>query len=188
MRKVILVVNTTVDGNLSGPEGELDWMVDDPELGADFAAAMYDGVDTILSGRNCHLGFRQHFGATAANPGFPAELRRFASWMVETPTVVFSSSLTDAEAGANARVAADIAPTVAELKALPGKDMVVFGGVATAQAFVELGLVDEYWLKVHPVVIGAGKPLFQGTAKRSGLTLTEAKGYPSGVVGLRYSA
>jgi len=186
MRKVILVVNTTVDGNLSGPNGELDWMIDDPELGADFAAAMYEGVDTVLSGRNCHLGFQQHFGATAADPDFPAGLRRFASWMVETPSVVFSSTLT--EAGPNASVATDIAATVAELKARPGKDMVVFGGVATARAFVGLGLVDEYWLKVHPVVIGAGQPLFQGTADRSGLTLTEAKGYPSGVVGLRYRA
>ena len=188
MRKVILVVNTTVDGNLSGPNGELDWMLDDPELGADFATAMYEEVDTILSGRNCHLGFRGHFGATAANPDLPAELRRFASWMVETPTVVFSSTLTREEAGENARVAADLTATVAELKALPGKDMVVFGGVATARAFVELGLVDEYRLKVHPVVIGAGKPLFQDTAKRSGLTLTVAKGYPSGVVDLRYRA
>jgi dihydrofolate reductase len=48
------------------------------------------------------------------------------------------------------------------MKQQPGKDPVIFGGAGIAQTFMQLGLIDEYHLLVHPIVLGRGKPLFKG--------------------------
>ncbi|MEU0789522.1 dihydrofolate reductase family protein [Amycolatopsis sp. NPDC005961] len=183
MRNVIAYVNLTLDGHLAGPAGELDWMTPDPELNIALSDELRSRVDTILTGRNFHHGIEQNFRAQANDPASPAELADFATWMISTPQVVFSRSLT--EVAAPHRLAGDdLAATVAELKALPGKDMVLFGGVSIVQQFVREGLVDEYWIKLYPTAIGAGQPLF--TDRCTELRLTESKAWESGILTLRY--
>lgn len=76
-------------------------------------------------------------------------------------------------------------PAAASDPASPA-DLVVFGGARTAQAFVRLGLVDEYRMKVHPVAIGNGLPLFKDLEDRVRLRLVHSKAYGSGVLGLRF--
>ena len=84
--------------------------------------------------------------------------------MLDTPKVVFSTRVTHASMK-NSRIASrPIADEVAHLRDEAGGDMVVFGGARTVDAFVRLGVVDEFWLKVHPVAIGAGLPVFGGLA------------------------
>jgi dihydrofolate reductase len=83
---------------------------------------------------------------------------------------------------------ADIPDEVASLKQQPGKDLVLFGGSSTVQQFVQHRVVDEYRLKVYPVAIGAGQPLFTDLKDRASLTLTHSKVYDSGIVTLRYQA
>jgi dihydrofolate reductase len=183
MRSVIAYVNLTLDGHLAGPAGELDWMSFDPEMNIALSDAMRSRVDTILTGRNFHHGIERNFRAQAADPASPAELADFATWMISTPQVVFSRSLR--EVAAPHRIAGeDLAAEVAELKALPGKDMVLFGGVSIVQQFVRAGLVDEYWIKLYPTAIGAGQPLF--TQRRTELRLVESKAWESGILTLHY--
>jgi dihydrofolate reductase len=188
MRKVILFVNVTTDGYLAGPAGELDWMLPDPELNVEFTDAMRGQVDTILLGRNTYLAFEQIFRAQAADPASPAELVElvdFASWMIDTPKVVFSQSLTAVSEGS--RLASGELPAeIAALKAEPGKDMVIFGGVNTVQQLVQRQLVDEYWIKLYPVALGAGQPLFTDLNQRANLKLARSKAYDSGIITLRY--
>jgi dihydrofolate reductase len=64
--------------------------------------------------------------------------------------------------------------------------MVIYGSASIVQAFTNLGLIDEYQLLVHPVVLGGGKPLFKNTRDRVNLKLVETKTFNSGVVGLYY--
>ncbi|SFW57177.1 dihydrofolate reductase family protein [Amycolatopsis australiensis] len=183
MRNVILYVNLTLDGHLAGPAGELDWMLFDPEMNIALSGEMRSRVDTILTGRAFHHGIEENFRAQASDPASPAELVDFATWMISTPQVVFSRSL--AEVAAPHRLAGeDLAAEVAALKALPGKDMVLFGGVSIVQQFVRAGLVDEYWIKLYPTAIGAGQPLF--TEQRTRLELVDSKAWASGILTLRY--
>ena len=74
---------------------------------------------------------------------------------------------------------------VARLKAQPGFDMDV-GGPTFASALMRAGLIDEYRLFVHPVVLGSGTPLFLALEDRIGLELLETRTFGSGVVFLRY--
>ena len=185
MRKVILYVNVTLDGFIAGPAGELDWMLPDPAMNIELSNEMRAEVDTILEGRQIHEAFEQNFRHEASDPGSPPELVDFAQWMLDTPKVVFSRTATALE-DPKVRVAQDIPSTVAELKAESGKAMVLFGGVKTVQQFVQQGLVDEYWIKLYPVALGAGQPLFTDLSHRADLRLTHCKAYDSGIVVQRY--
>jgi dihydrofolate reductase len=78
-----------------------------------------------------------------------------------------------------------VAEQVMELKAHPGGDLVL-GGADLAATFMRRDLIDEYWLYVHPVVVGGGKPLFQASATRINLRLTQTRTLGNGVVLLRY--
>jgi dihydrofolate reductase len=187
MRKVILFVNASLDGFLGGPEGEMGWMVDDEEMDHDFTTDIRGRADTIVAGRALYQSFESAWPAMARNrASLSPEMAAFAEWMVTTPIVVFSRS--QPELGTmNARLATrSIADEVAALRDRPGGDIVTFGGARTVAELVGLGLVDEYWLKVEPVAIGRGLPVFAELDAPLDLALVWSKVYASGVVGLRY--
>lgn len=77
-------------------------------------------------------------------------------------------------------------PAVEELKRLSGRALVVFSGVQTVQSLVGAGLVDELWLKVNPVAIGRGGPVFADLDDPAKLELLSARGFSSGTVALVY--
>ena len=76
----------------------------------------------------------------------------------------------------------DLAGALADLKAAPGKDIVLYGGVRLAQDMTRHGLIDEYRLAVSPVALGEGHPLFAPGGPRQRLSLREARPLPSGAV------
>src|SRR5690349_3024505 len=182
MRNVLAFVNLTADGYLAGPNGELDWMLSRPDeqLNVELTNAMRDRVDTILTGRNFYHGMEANFRAHADDPNSPPELVDFANWILNTPKVIFSTTLTEAR---NATISHRPVEFVSELKSLPGKDMVLFGGVRAVQELAREGLIDEYWIKLYPVALGTGQRLFTAPAD---LTLISSKTYDSGIVTLRY--
>ncbi|TGR94754.1 dihydrofolate reductase family protein, partial [Mesorhizobium sp. M1C.F.Ca.ET.188.01.1.1] len=85
--------------------------------------------------------------------------RDFARAWRETPKIVFSTTLQ--QVGANARLVDDDAEnTVKSLKAR-ADGLVILGGADLAASLARAGLIDEYRLYMHPVVLGGGKPYFQ---------------------------
>ena len=75
---------------------------------------------------------------------------------------------------------------ITKLKHEPGRDMLIYGSDSIVRTLTNLGLIDEYQLLVHPVVLGGGKPLFQDIKERKKLKLVKTKTFPSGVIGLYY--
>ena len=91
-------------------------------------------------------------------PGAPGP---FAKPMNEIPKVVFSDSLASADWRETTIAAGDLAEAITRLKQERSDGyLLVHGGVRFARSLVETGLIDEYRLVVHPVVLGAGEPLF----------------------------
>ena len=90
-------------------------------------------------------------------PGGPEP---FAKAMNEIPKVVFSDSLAEAEWGPATIARGDLADNLTRLKQERDGYLLAQGGVRFARSLVETGLIDEYRLVVHPVVLGAGEPLF----------------------------
>ena len=75
---------------------------------------------------------------------------------------------------------------VNKLKNKPGKDIWLYGGASLITTFINLGLVDEFRLSVHPVILGEGKPLFIDIKQRLNLKMVNTRTFSSGVVQLIY--
>ena len=92
---------------------------------------------------------------------WPSASGPFAKPMNEIPKVVFSDSLASADWGETTIASGDLADAVTRLKReRPGGYLLAHGGARFARSLVETGLIDEYRLVIHPVVLGAGERLF----------------------------
>jgi dihydrofolate reductase len=99
---------------------------------------------------------------------------------------VYSRTLPAGRAEWNTTVVREVVvEEVMALKAQPGGDLAL-GGADLAAAFMERGLIDEYWVYVHPVLIGRGKPLFPAADSRTALEFAGTRAFGNGVVLLRY--
>ncbi len=184
MRKIIYWVHASVDGHIDGPNGEFDWPAMGDELSA-YSHALDDEVDTFLYGRavwDMMSGFWPHAESTSTDPH---DLYFAPIWRA-TPKIVFSRTLE--QAGWNTRVIGEnLAEEVAALKAQPGKDMLLTGGSKLASHLTDLGLIDDYLVVVHPVVLGGGKPLFLPRADRVNLKLADTRSFDNRTVLLHYT-
>ena len=100
--------------------------------------------------------------------------------------IVFSRTLETVEWN-NSTLLHEINPDdIVALKHEAGKNIVIYGSASIVQALTACGLIDEYQLLVHPVVLGSGKRLFREGSDRTALRLVETKTFDSGVVLLTY--
>lgn len=170
MRKVILGLAVSLDGYIEGPNGEYDWCFTDQDYGMD---AFLERIDAIFIGRKSY-DLMNDMTEEASNYTFP-EYKKY----------VFSNTISEAGEGIEI-IRGDIKTQVIALKQQPGKDFWLFGGADLTASFLNEGLVDELFLAVHPILLGAGKPLFQNIKDRINLTLTDTQTYSTGLVSLWY--
>lgn len=183
MRKIIRWVMASIDGYIDGPNGEFDWAPLGPGLG-EYADRLHERADTFLFGRGVWDLMASYWPHVDATSDDEHDLKFAPIWR-ETPKIVFSRTLEKADW--NTRVISDnLAEEVAALKRQPGKDMLLSGGSSLPAALTALGLIDEYHIGVHPVVLGGGKPLFREPRQRLNLALVNAQTVDTGVVVLHY--
>lgn len=170
MRKVILEVAVSLDSFIEGPKGEYDWCFTDQDYGlSDFLKR----VDTMFLGRKTY-----ELTLTMAANGdsdFP-KLKEY----------IFSTTLDKVKEGATL-IKGDIKTEVEKIKNEKGKDIWLFGGAELTASLLNLGLVDELSLAVHPILLGSGKPLFSNIKDRINLTLVDTKTFSTGLVSLTYT-
>jgi dihydrofolate reductase len=187
MRRVIVSNIMSLDGFVSGPNGELDWFVHagfvkGTELG-EYARTIINNIDAILLGRLTYEEFSSYW-PTAKNDD-PVITERINN----LPKFVFSRSLKQVAWGdwGTARlVKEDAAAAVSKMKREPGKDMVIYGSATLVSVLMKAGLIDEYQLVVYPVVLGKGRPEFMDLNERHPLSLMDVKQFKSGAVKLVY--
>ncbi|MFE9655709.1 dihydrofolate reductase family protein [Micromonospora sp. NPDC006431] len=182
MRKLVYWVHQSVDGFIEGPNGEFDWPVMGPDLSA-YSIELCDRADAFLYGRKV-WGLMSWYWPRAEQISQDPHNLRFAPIWRRTPKIVISRSLESAEYDARV-IGRDLATEIAELKAQPGKDLLLTGGSGAAAALTGLGLIDEYQVVVHPVVLGGGTPVFPDK-DRLDLRLVETRGFDGRSVLLRY--
>jgi dihydrofolate reductase len=185
MRHVVLFSHVSLDGFTEGPDGGLDWITVDDE-GWDAVIALQETADAALFGRVNYEGFEGYWPTAAENPSATPHEVAHARWLEQADRVVFSKTLETVNWKGTRIVRDDLAGAIASMKQQPGKDMLLFGGANIAQTLMKLGLIDEFHLMVNPVILGGGKPLFQGLTERIPLKLVNAKTFGSGVVALHY--
>ena len=186
MRKVILQMMITLDGFVAGPNDELDWIDNDPVMGeAHFALA--EGADAAVIGHTVYQGMAQFWPQAAANPDAPNNEAEFGRLMNSMRKIVVSTKAEEL-AWTNCEQLLvtdedDLVEQIRTLKSQSGAYLLLYGGVRTAQTFVDHGLVDEFRLDVCPTALGSGKAIFP---KRTRLKLVDATPYESGAMTVIY--
>jgi dihydrofolate reductase len=161
MRKLVVAEYLSLDGVMQDPGGSGEFEKggwSGPYFSDDLAKFQYDCLvasDALLLGRRTYEGF------AAAWPKMTDE-GDFAVRMNSYPKYVVSSTLKDPEWNNSSVVdGSDVGEEVRKLKQLPGQDILVYGSGQLVRSLLAEGLVDELRLMVHPVVVGAGKRLFE---------------------------
>jgi dihydrofolate reductase len=178
MRKLILRMSMSLDGFVGGPKGNLDWIfrnTDEESIAFGVAQLWEAGVHAM--GGVTYRDMAAHW---------PTSTEPWAPPMNEIPKVVFSKTLKEASWGPTQILTGDLAEEVACLKTEPGKDILAHGGAGFARSLTRLGLVDEYWLLVHPVALGAGLSVFEDLPKPLALKLVSVKAFAGGTVAKTY--
>ena len=185
MRKVIVTMWVTLDGFIAGPNGEMDWILVDEAMG-NYEYDLVSAADTLLLGRVTYESFAGAWPYVPDNPSASEGEKVYANQLNAMRKIVFSTTLEKAEWN-NSSLAKEVNPEeIEQMKQEPGKDMVIYGSASIVEALTNLGLIDEYQLLVHPIVLGSGKPLFKNIKDRVNLKLAKSETFPSGVVLLQY--
>ncbi|MBC9798251.1 dihydrofolate reductase family protein [Sinomicrobium weinanense] len=184
MGKVILDLAVTLDGHIEGPNGEIDWLVKDDKTDfGDILFEILDGVDAIFYGRKSYEAWGNY--QPGENTG--TKLRDAYKLLHSKTKYVFSTKL-KSDGSNTVFINSGIREKVLNLKRDIKGHIWLYGGGDLITSFVNLGLVDEYRLAVHPVILGEGKLLFKNINKRLRLKLTNTRSSSSGVVLLTYTA
>ena len=153
MASLVLTMSVSLDGFVAPADGSTDWVV--AGRSADSASWTLETV----SNAGTHLIGAATYARWATF--WPGAAGPFATPMNEIPKVVFSNSLTSADWADTTIATGDLTETVTQLKAERSDGyLLALGGTRFARSLVETGLIDEYRLVVHPVVLGAGERLF----------------------------
>lgn len=166
MRKIIVQLAVSLDGFIEGSNGEYDWCFTDQDYGM---SEFLTSIDTILYGRK----------------SYELLLKTGDTSFQKFSTIVCSKQKNISFDGVE--IWPDDLPTrLNNLKQQQGKNIWFFGGADLLTTFMANDWVDEIQLAVHPILLGAGKPLFKNISERKYLRLKQVKSYPSGLVMLHY--
>jgi dihydrofolate reductase len=188
MRKIIAALQVSVDGFIEGPNGALDW-VDTWEDQFDLSHQ----IDACVLGAGMYPGYEQYWRAILANPegilpftgrvASPGEIE-YAHCADQTPHFVLSTTLQSVN-WPIARIIRSV-DEIRLMKQRPGKDIHAVGGATFISSLMNMELIDEIRLVMHPVVLGGGKALFKDVEGRHALELTDVGRIASGPVRLIY--
>ncbi len=166
MRTVTYGAACTLDGFIAGKDGEIDWL----HMSKDVNQAMreyWKSIDTILMGRKT-WDVALKMGGGGSSPGMR--------------TFVFSRTLGSIDLPGVELVRNDAVAFVRQLKAGQGKGICVMGGGDFARSLLAADLIDEVGMNVHPVLLGAGIPLFTDAGRRVPLELISSRSIAGGCI------
>jgi dihydrofolate reductase len=185
MRKLKLQVQMTLDGYISGANGESDWMTfnwsNDIKKYVD---EITQPVDLILLGKHLATGFIPHWEAVAQDDNNPE--KEAGIKYHKTPKIVFSRTLKKLAWENTVIENGDFITKIQALKQQPGNDIIVYGGGQFVSSLIKEQLIDEFHLFINPAIIGKGMPIFQQVNKMQQIEISKTIQFDCGIVLLKY--
>jgi dihydrofolate reductase len=178
MAKIIAAINTTIDGFCDHTAGIPD------EALHDHYTDLLSNADAILYGRITYQ-LMEYWRPIAKTPTGNKSIDQFAVVMDKIPKIVFSNTLKELDWDTATLSQRTIKEEVSALKQQTGK-LILVGSPSLIVALHKLGLIDEYQICIHPVILGSGLPLFKNIQERAVLKLINTKTFGSGAITLYY--
>ena len=184
MGKLIVFNQISLDGYFVDAHGDMSWAhnTSEDEEWDEFVAANASGGGLLVFGRITYELMKGYWPTPAALQNDPVVAER----MNNLPKLVFSRTLDKASWNRTRLVKDDMAAEMRTLKREPGNDMAIMGSGSIVSQLTQERLIDEYQIVVIPVVLGAGRTMFDGVKEKLGLALAETRSFRNGNVLLRY--
>jgi dihydrofolate reductase len=184
VRKLGVFNHVSLDGYFVDQRGEMSWAHanhQDQEWNA-FVAQNAGSGGMLVLGRVTYELMAGFWPTPAALETMPVVAER----MNNLPKVLFSRTMGQAAWNNTTLIKGELAAAVRELKSTPGEDMVILGSGSIVAQLAQAGLIDEYQFVVNPVVLGAGRTMFDGIQEKQSLKLTKTRAFANGNVLLCY--
>lgn len=182
MPKLTVFNNVSLDGYFTDARGDMSWAhSNDPEW-LEFVAGNASGDGVLVFGRVTYEMMAAYWPTPMAMQNDPA----VAEAMNRSRKVVFSRTLDEASWSNTQLVKDDLAGTIRRLKAEPGPDMAILGSGSIVAQLAQEGLIDEFQVAIKPLVLGAGRTMFEGVTRRLDLRLTRSRTFANGSVVIWY--
>jgi dihydrofolate reductase len=187
LRNLISLMHISLDGFVAGANGEMDWAASrmDAELW-ETLTPLLSTVDAAIFGRVTFHLFANYWPTAATNPSSSNNDIAFAHWIESVDKTVISQSLKKVDWKNTELIAKNIEVEIGKKKQQSGKNMLVFGSPSLTAALMDLNLMDEMRIYLHPIFLGKGKPFLESLKARHEVKLLDSKSLRSGVVALRY--
>lgn len=175
-RHLVYYVATSIDNYIAHEDGSVHGFLEEGKHIHDYLKSLRD-FDTVIMGKNTYE-FGYQYGL---QPGQPSPVYG------EMMHYIFSQSMELYQNEQLQVIRADPTDFVGTLKQQDGQDIYLCGGGQLAGYLLETELIDRLILKVNPIALGRGIPLFGQSRKSFGLTLNDAQVYTNGVAFMNYS-
>ncbi len=185
MRNLIFFMHASLDGFVAGPNGEMNWIKLDEEL-FDFVATMTDTADTALYGRVTYDMMQSYWPKAGEQPNATKHDKEHSAWYNKVSKVVLSTTMNESGLTNTKVISDELTENINKIKNQGGKNILIFGSPGASNSLLALGLIDEFWLFVNPIILGRGKPLFTGINEAIKLKFAESKTFACGVIALHY--
>ncbi|MGI8689841.1 MAG: dihydrofolate reductase family protein [Thermomicrobiales bacterium] len=187
MRKIILTEWITLDGFTAGPDNDMSFVGEsfNDEM-AEYEGTIVDRADTLILGRVTYESFAGSWPYVPDKPEASEGEKAYARKLNAMRKIVFSKTLEKAEWNHSTLMKEINKDEIEKRKQENGKDLLIYGSASIVQQMTNLGLIDEYQLLIHPVVLGSGKALFKDVKDKLKLHLVDTKTFNSGVMLLTY--
>lgn len=184
MPRLIVFNSVTLDGYFAGPNGDLSWAHRDrPDAEWDaFVAGNASGGGRLLLGRKTYELMASYWPTPKAVKNDPA----VAEGMNRLEKVVFSRTLKQASWSNTKLSRGNLVEEVRRMKKEPGEGIAILGSGSIVSQLAPEGLIDEYQLVVNPIVLGAGRTMFDGIPEKLPLRRTNVRAFGNGNVLLCY--
>lgn len=183
MRKLLVFNSVTIDGYFTDKNNDMSWAhrQQDAEWN-EFVAGNAKSGGELLFGRITFELMQSYWPTEAAAKQFP----EVAEQMNNLPKVVFSRTLNDVSWQNTRLIKGNLAEEVRKLKQEDGDDMVIMGSGSIVSQLALEDVIEEYQLAVNPIVLGAGRTMFEGITDKLNLKLTKSRTFKNGNVLLCY--
>lgn len=183
MAKLVYGLSASLDGYIAAEGDDISWSDPDEELHR-FWNDHARTVTTSLYGRKLYELMAAYWPTADEDPDASPVTVDFARVWRATPRIVFSRTLT--EVSHNSRLERGDVVEVARRLKESTDGLIEVAGATLAAPLVRAGLVDEYLVVLHPVMVGGGTPLLPPLDSWANLRLLEHRAFPGGAVLLRY--
>jgi dihydrofolate reductase len=168
MRKVVLFIATSMDGFIARTNGGIDWLFSDADYGY---KVFFDSIDTVVMGRKTYE-LSLSFGPPYVYQG--------------KKSYVYSRDKAGSRDENAEYIAGNPEDLIGRLRAQAGRDIWLVGGAELVRDFLAKDLIDEFIISIHPIILGAGIPLFPVQGRELSLQLIKSISFESGLVQLHY--